>query len=142
MRGRGTLTGLERQGDFDTGVLKRNGGRGSMRIEFYANVKSAELAMRGIKYLTNNPNYPEYNRLYRLPEAERDPTTFKIDANDYDVLHITANDMGNSGGADHDIKEVRATRSGSIALVCIVLNFPILMVPTPKHRILFRCAPH
>jgi len=107
-------------------------GKGSTRIEFYGEKLFAILALRGLRYLTYNPYYPFYNRLYRLPEEERDPTTFKIDANDYDVLYVTADDMGNSGGGFRDIKTV--TKSLPI-VVLAVNNKPILSGPPSVNEI-------
>lgn len=101
-------------------------GKGSTRIEFYGEKLFTILALRGMRYLTYNPFFPFYNRLYRLPEEERDPTTFKIDANDYDVLHVTADDMGNSGGGFRDRKIV--TKSAPI-VVLAVNNKPKLSGP-------------
>ena len=101
-------------------------GRGSTRIEIYGQKLFAILALRGLRYLTYNPNFPFYNRLYRLPVEERDPTTFKIDANDYDVLHLTADDMGNSGGGYRDVKVV--TKSLQI-VVNAINNAPKLSGP-------------
>lgn len=39
------------QNDYNTGVLKREKGRGSQRIELYATLQFAQLAARGLKYL-------------------------------------------------------------------------------------------
>ena len=115
-------------------------GKGSTRIEFYGQKQFAQLALRGLRYLTYNPNYEYYNRLYRLPPEERDPTTFKIDANDYDLLVVTADDMGNSGGSIRDVKTV--TKSLPV-IVRAVNNGPKLSAPpsveavedTPLHII-------
>ena len=101
-------------------------GLGSTRIEFHASRRFASLALKDMKYLTHNPNYPFYNRLYRLPEGERDPVTFKIDANDYDVISLTVDDMGNSGGALQDKKVVEAA---SPIIVAAVNNPPELHGP-------------
>ena len=113
-------------------------GRGSTRIEFYAEKLLAILALGGLRYLTYNPYYPFYNRLYRLPVEERDPTTFKIDANDFDVLHVTANDMGNSGGGYRDIKTV--TKSLPI-VVLAVNNKPKLSGP-PRINDIYEDVPY
>jgi hypothetical protein len=59
-------------------------------------------------------------RLYRIPTEDRDPTTFRIESNDFDVLHITANDMGNTGSAERDIKQV----STSFPIVVAAVNNP------------------
>ena len=82
--------------------------QGSTRIEFYAPRRFAVLAMSSMKYLTNNPNFPNYNRLYRIPVKDRDPATFDINADDYDQLFVTVNDMGNSGGGVRSIQSVSA----------------------------------
>jgi len=82
--------------------------QGSTRIEYYAPRRFAVIAIRSIKYLTNSPIFPNYNRLYRIPERDRDPATFEIAADDYDQLYITVNDMGNSGGGIRDIQQVSA----------------------------------
>jgi len=102
---------------FDEGSMD---GQGSTRIEIYGEKTYSILALRGLRYLTYNPNYPFYNRLYRLPEEERDPTTFKIDANDFDVLHVTADDMGNSGGGYRDVKVVQKT----VPILSLAVNNP------------------
>ena len=82
--------------------------QGSTRIEFYAPRRFAITAMRSMKYLTNNPAFPFYNRLYRIPVKDRDPATFDIAADDYDQVFVTVNDMGNSGGGLRSIQEVSA----------------------------------
>ena len=58
--------------------------------------------------------------MYRIPPEDRDPTTFQIESNDFDVLYLTANDMGNSGGAERDIKEV----STNFPIVVAAVNNP------------------
>jgi len=49
-------------------------------VAFRQSRRFASQALKDMKYLTHNPNYPFYNRLYRLPEGERDPVTFKVTA--------------------------------------------------------------
>lgn len=109
--------------DFET---KDMAGKGSTRIEFYGERLLVVLALRGLRYLTYNPSYPYYNRLYRLPLSDRDPATFKIDANDYDVLHVTVDDMGNSGGSLRDPRKVSKILP---IVVLAVNNGPILSGP-------------
>lgn len=104
------------QNEFDGGTLDR----GSTRIEFYAVQQFVNLALKGVVYLTNNPAFPKYNRKYRIPEEDRDPTSFKIEADDFDVLRVAVNDMGNSGGGYRDVKEA----SGSFPIVVSAVNNP------------------
>jgi hypothetical protein len=45
--------------EYETGTM---GGRGSTRIEFYANLLYCQMALKELKYLTYNPLFPKYNR--------------------------------------------------------------------------------
>jgi len=105
------------QNQFEAGTME---GFGSTRIEFYAEQFFVNLALSGLVYLTANPMFPKYNRLYRIPESDRDPTTFKLEDDDFDNLHITANDMGNSGGGVRSPQQV----SASFPIVVTAVNNP------------------
>jgi hypothetical protein len=53
--------------EFDSGELA---GRGSTRIEFYANLLFCQIALKNLFYLTYNPMFPKYNRCV---ESIREP---------------------------------------------------------------------
>ncbi|EKX40424.1 hypothetical protein GUITHDRAFT_113453 [Guillardia theta CCMP2712] len=95
-------------------------GRGSTRIEFYSPLLYAQAALQSLIYLTYNPEFPNYNRLYRLPKDERNPATFNINADDFDKLSVTANDMGNSGGGARVENEV----TSSMQIITMAVNNP------------------
>jgi hypothetical protein len=67
-----------------------------------------------------------YNRLYRTPKEERDPTTFSITKDDIDQLVIVADDNGNSGGALRDVR--RATKMINMRIEA-VNDFPEIDAP-------------
>jgi len=71
---------------------------GSKEAVFFGPIVDINRALASVRYLGDR----DYNRFYRIPPEQRDPLTFKIEADSVDLITITANDLGNSGGSLRD----------------------------------------
>ncbi|EKX47339.1 hypothetical protein GUITHDRAFT_137520 [Guillardia theta CCMP2712] len=88
----------------------------SSEISLFGPLSDVNLALNSIEYIAN----PYFSRLYRPPVSQRDPATFVLGADTLDVLSITANDLGNSGGGVYDPR----TASISVPIRVHAVNHP------------------
>jgi hypothetical protein len=106
-------------GTTDVNVLENLAIRGSRGAEFYGRTFSVNKALGALQYLTDL----NYNRLSRNPlcfPPPREKTSaclalatglagsFDPTTDDLDQLIVDANDLGNSGGLDRDVKFTRS----------------------------------
>jgi len=76
--------------------------QGSKSITFIGDLIDVQRTLRNVNYITNL----NYNRLFRPPVRERDPLTFDPEADNLDILSMSADDLGNAGGSELDQKSV------------------------------------
>eukprot|EP00960_Hanusia_phi_P013762 403861-Hanusia_phi.AAC.7 len=81
-------------------ILETLGTSGTKELSGFGSLTDMNRLLDGVLYLTDL----NYNRRYRIPVAQRDPATFKIENDDLDTYTIIAGDNGNSGGSQRDPK--------------------------------------
>jgi len=78
---------------------------GSHFVKFQAALSDANDVVDSLGYISAL----HWNRLFRIPFAERDPLTFDIEEDSLDTLTITVDDLGNSGGLQREPLSVTNT---------------------------------
>ena len=96
---------------------------GSHYVKFQAALSDANRVIDSLGYLSAL----HWNRLYRIPVADRDPLTFNIEEDSLDQLIIKVSDLGNSGGLQR--KELSVTNSMDIRVLA-VNNKPQALAPS------------
>ena len=92
-------------------------------MKFQAALSDANRVIDSLGYLSAL----HWNRLYRIPVADRDPLTFNIEEDSLDQLIIKVSDLGNSGGLQR--KELSVTNSMDIRVLA-VNNKPQALAPS------------
>jgi len=77
-------------------------GAGTKLLTIEAGKVDIDRTLLATQYVTDL----NYNRRYRPPVSERDPTTFNIEQDNVDSVTIEAQDLGNAGGSQLDNKIV------------------------------------